>query len=71
MSCMAILGSELAWESMATADWVRICWRTNSVISVATSTSEIWDSAAWDEYLAGQESGYADTAEEVLPPFPF
>jgi len=39
-------GSELACESMATADWDRICWRTNSVISIDTSTSEMRDSAA-------------------------
>ena len=41
MSCRAICGSEFAWESMATADCVRIWLRTNSVISVETSTSEI------------------------------
>jgi len=46
MRFRAILGRELAWDSMATADWVRICCRTNSVISLATSTSEICDSAA-------------------------
>ena len=44
--------------------------RDVAVIAMGTRV-EIWDSAAWDEYLAGQESGYADTAEEVLPPFPF
>ena len=32
---------------MATADCTRIWVRVNSVISVATSTSEIWASAAW------------------------
>ena len=32
---------------------------------------EIWDGPTWEAYLAEQESGYADTAEEVLPPFPF
>jgi len=36
----------LACESMATDDWVRIWLRTNCVISVATSTSEMRDSAA-------------------------
>ena len=46
MSCMAICGMLLACESMATADWVRIWLRTNDVISVATSTSEMRDSAA-------------------------
>lgn len=45
MICMAILGMELACESMATADWVNICCRTNCVISEATSTSEMRDSA--------------------------
>ena len=43
---MAILGMLLACESMATEDCVRIWLRTNLVISVATSTSEMRDSAA-------------------------
>ena len=46
MSDMANWGRLLAWESMATADWVRIWLRTKRVISVATSTSEMRDSAA-------------------------
>lgn len=37
----------------------------------AGSRVEIWDLAAWDTYLAAQESGYADTAQEVLPNGPF
>lgn len=43
--------------------------RDVAVIGMGTRV-EIWDSGAWDEYLAGQESDYAETAEEVLPPFP-
>ena len=38
---------KLGWTpDMAAADWLMICCRTNSVISVATSTSDICDSAA-------------------------
>lgn len=37
----------------------------------AGSRVEIWDLAAWETYLAEQEAGYADTAEEVLPNGPF
>ncbi|MGO1316203.1 MAG: division/cell wall cluster transcriptional repressor MraZ [Cellulomonadaceae bacterium] len=43
--------------------------RDVAVIGMGTRV-EIWDAAAWEEYLASQESDYADTAEEVLPPFP-
>jgi MraZ protein len=28
---------------------------------------EIWDSAAWDTYLAEQEQAFAEQAEEVVP----
>jgi len=28
---------------------------------------EVWDLAAWQTYLAEQESEYARTAEEVVP----
>lgn len=28
---------------------------------------EIWDAAAWETYLAEQESSFADQAEEVVP----
>lgn len=31
------------------------------------SRVEIWDLGAWETYLAEQEAGYADTAEEVFP----
>ncbi|MGP7961371.1 division/cell wall cluster transcriptional repressor MraZ [Sanguibacter sp. A247] len=44
--------------------------RDLAVIGMGTRV-EIWDAPTWEAYLAEQESGYADTAEEVLPPFPF
>jgi len=31
------------------------------------SRVEVWDLAAWETYLAEQEAGYADVAEEVFP----
>lgn len=40
--------------------------RDVTVIGAGTRV-EIWDAAAWDTYLADQESGYADTAQEVFP----
>lgn len=43
--------------------------REVAVIGMGTRV-EIWDAGAWDEYLASQEGDYAETAEEVLPPFP-
>lgn len=33
----------------------------------AGSRVEIWDSEAWEAYLAEQESAFANTAEEVIP----
>ncbi|MBC7725422.1 MAG: division/cell wall cluster transcriptional repressor MraZ [Burkholderiaceae bacterium] len=33
----------------------------------AGNRAEIWDTAAWETYYAEQESGFADTAEEVIP----
>ncbi|GAB3130147.1 division/cell wall cluster transcriptional repressor MraZ [Glaciibacter psychrotolerans] len=33
----------------------------------AGSRVEIWDSAAWDLYLAEQETSFANTTEEVIP----
>jgi MraZ protein len=33
----------------------------------ANTRVEIWDSAAWDTYLAGQEQAFSDVAEEVVP----
>ena len=44
--------------------------RDVAVIGAGTRV-EIWDLAAWETYLAEQESGYADTAEEVFPHGPF
>jgi len=31
------------------------------------STVEIWDAAAWETYLAGQEENFSDLSEEVIP----
>ena len=31
------------------------------------NTCEIWDSTAWSQYLAGQEDGFSDLSEEVIP----
>ena len=45
-SCKSICGKAFACASMEVADWVSTWLRTNVVISVATSTSEIRDSAA-------------------------
>lgn len=44
--------------------------RDVAVIGAGTRV-EIWDLPAWEQYLAEQESGYADTAEEVFPNGPF
>ncbi len=33
----------------------------------AGSRLEIWDTAAWDSYLAGTEDSFAEQAEEVIP----
>ena len=33
----------------------------------AGSRVEIWDSEAWDTYLAEQETSFANTTEEVIP----
>ena len=44
--------------------------RDVAVIGAGTRV-EIWDLASWESYLAEQESGYADTAEEVFPNGPF
>ncbi|WP_211349867.1 division/cell wall cluster transcriptional repressor MraZ [Rarobacter faecitabidus] len=37
----------------------------------AGSRVEIWDLAAWEQYLARTEGSYADTEEEVLPDLRF
>ncbi len=44
--------------------------RDVAVIGAGTRV-EIWDLASWESYLSEQESGYADTAEEVFPNGPF
>ena len=40
--------------------------RDVAVIGAGTRV-EIWDLQAWETYLAEQEAGYAETAEEVFP----
>lgn len=37
------------------------------VIGVGTR-AEIWDADAWNSYLANQEDGYSEIADDVLPP---
>lgn len=37
------------------------------VVIGAGSRVEIWDSIAWERYLAEQEQSFADLSEEVLP----
>jgi len=44
--------------------------RDVAVIGAGTRV-EIWDLQAWETYLEEQESGYADTTEEVFPNGPF
>ena len=33
----------------------------------ANSRVEVWDTTAWETYLAAQEQAFADLSEEVLP----
>ena len=40
--------------------------RDLTVIGAGTR-AEIWDSAAWETYLAEQEAAFSETAEEVIP----
>ena len=40
--------------------------RDVAVIGAGTRV-EVWDLQAWETYLAEQEAGYAETAEEVCP----
>ncbi|MBG6192102.1 MraZ protein [Arthrobacter sp. CAN_A212] len=35
----------------------------------AGSRAEIWDAAAWDNYLAEKENAFSETDEEALPGF--
>jgi MraZ protein len=37
------------------------------VVIGANTRLEIWDTPAWETYLAGQEDSFAEAAEEVLP----
>jgi MraZ protein len=37
------------------------------VVIGANTRVEIWDSAAWAEYLADREKSFADVSEEVFP----
>ena len=38
------------------------------VIVVGNGTTlEIWNSGAWEQYLAGQEDNFSDLSEEVIP----
>jgi len=37
------------------------------VVIGANTRLEIWDSAAWNAYLADREKGFADVSTEVLP----
>ena len=37
------------------------------VVIGANTRLEIWDTQAWDTYLAAQEESFAEAAEEVLP----
>ena len=37
------------------------------VVIGANTRVEVWDSAAWESYLADREQAFADLAEEVLP----
>ena len=37
------------------------------VVVGANTRLEIWDTHAWDTYLAAQEDSFAEAAEEVLP----
>lgn len=40
------------------------------VIGVGTR-AEIWDAQSWQSYLADQEEGYSQIADDVLPPMDF
>ncbi|WP_125963361.1 division/cell wall cluster transcriptional repressor MraZ [Bifidobacterium dolichotidis] len=40
----------------------------NEIVVIGVGTrAEIWDAEAWNEYLAAQEQGYSDIADDVLP----
>lgn len=44
--------------------------RDVAVIGAGTRV-EVWDLAAWESYLAEQESAYSETAEQILPELAF
>jgi MraZ protein len=44
--------------------------RDVAVIGAGTRV-EVWDRAAWEAYLAEQESAYSDTAEQIFPDLAF
>lgn len=44
--------------------------RDVAVIGAGTRV-EVWDAAAWETYLAEQESAYSDTAEQLFPDLQF
>jgi len=37
------------------------------VVIGANTRMEIWDAAAWETYLAGQEEAFSEASQEVLP----
>lgn len=39
----------------------------NCAVIGANTRIEVWDAAAWQQYLDAAEPAFADTAEEVLP----
>ena len=47
----------------------RARWTLEEELAVvgAGSRAEIWDAAAWQQYLEEQEAAFSDTEEEVIP----
>lgn len=44
----------------------------NDIVVIGVGTrAEIWNKQAWEEYLAQQEQGYSDIADDVLPAVEF
>lgn len=39
------------------------------VVIGANTRVEVWDAAAWEQYLSQAEQGYAELADEVMPGF--
>ncbi|MCL1801056.1 MAG: cell division/cell wall cluster transcriptional repressor MraZ, partial [Promicromonosporaceae bacterium] len=44
--------------------------RDLAVIGAGTRV-EVWDKAAWEQYLGDQEEAFADTASQILPELAF